>query len=102
MKYRKGKRGLYYEDGRLYRCDYNYYNASIWQHYKWAIQNIDLEQVLEIFKNLFLLIILIPTLPFCGIIHKIVERRNIKNNSYIKKSDLNQRFPKDYYEELES
>lgn len=100
MRYRKGEKGLYYKDGRLYRCDYNYYNASIWQHYKWAIQNVDWGHGLEIFKDLFLLMYLISILPFCGIIHKIVQRRNIEDNTNFKKSNFNQRFPKDYYEEL--
>ena len=100
MKYRKGKRGLYYKDGRLYHCDYNHYNAPIWYHYIWALQNISWDQLVDAFKIIFTALLLIPMLPFCGIIHKIIKRRNIEDNTNFKKSNFNQIFPKDYYEEL--
>lgn len=100
MKYRKGKKGLYYENGKLYECDYNYYNASIWHHYKWALQNTSWDQILDAFKVSFLTILLIPMLPFCGIIHKIMKRRDLKDR-YVVNKVFNESFPKDYYEELQ-
>lgn len=98
MKYRKGKKGLYYEDGKLYQCDYNYYNAPISQHYKWGLQNISWDQILDALKVLFQVILLIPMLPFCGIIHKIMKRKNIKS-TYSDITKFNKIFSKDYYEE---
>lgn len=94
---KKGKRKLIYDGNKCRRCDYNFYNAGIIQNYIWCFENIfsarALEEIIEAFKNILLIITSILLIPLSGIINYFMNRRRIVSEyEYLSKEEFDKKF----------
>ena len=104
MRYRKGRRGLYYEDGKLCNNSYNEHRLNPFELYAFTLSHHGpyfLGELWELCVDLFYAICSIVTLPILGFLvwfHKYFERRRMSKEEVRR---LKVKYPKDYYEELE-
>ena len=104
MRYRKGRRGLYYEDGKLCNNSYNEHRLNPFELYAFTLGHQGsyfLGELWVLCVDLFYAICSIVTLPILGFLvwfHKYFERRHMSKEEVRR---LKVRYPKEYYEELE-
>lgn len=102
MRYRKGSRGLYYnEDGKLSNCQYNMYRLNPIELYGAVWRNSDyIGRTIEVFRYLGYWIISTVMIPFLGFISWIDSRIQLRHESDKTKENVKKKFSKDYYEEI--
>ena len=104
MRYRKGRRGLYYEDGKLCNNSYNEHRLNPLELYAFVLGHQGkyfLGELLVLCQDIFYAFYSIVTLPILGFLvwfHKYFERRSMSKEEVRR---LKVKYPKDYYEELE-
>lgn len=111
MRYRKGSRGLYYKDGKLVNCDYNEIRLNPFEMYWFILHRTPFfsdvwDFLCDTFNELKDIILSILSIPFIGFIFWInarikVYRAKKGGESWALDGHLEQKFPKDYYEELD-
>ena len=104
MRYRKGRRGLYYENGKLCNNSYNEHRLNPFELYGFTLGHQGkyfLMELWEVCQDVFCAICTIITIPILGFLvwfHKYSERKRMSKDELRK---LKVRYPSDYYEELE-
>lgn len=101
--YRKGSRGLYYnDDGSLRHCEYNEYRLNVLEQYAYVWNNINFfsdfwECVVEVFRYVLSIIFTIALIPFLGFYGYFKSQKGLKE---LKEQAKNSKWARDRVEKI--
>lgn len=104
MRFRKGARGLYYEDGKLIYNDYNRFRLNPFEMYSFTLHNqgkyfikVSLERIRD-FLEVILELCMLPFLGFITYTYAYFDKKKLTDKEL---KEINKKFSKDYYEVLD-